>query len=99
MNSFPDSNCGPKLTSEDLRLYWSDSSCSSRQINSVDISSLGLGLTEGLMRLPSVQTITTGNTLARMSLKSNWENYNFNGNAIFVSFPCIKWNFYSEHKG
>ena len=53
----------------------------------MDVSSLALGLRDGLMRLPSEQTIQSGKTVARMSLKSSWENYNFNGNAIFVSFP------------
>ena len=53
----------------------------------MDVSSLALGVRDGLMRLPLEQNIITGSTAASLTLRTSWENYNLNGNAIFVSFP------------
>ena len=74
--------------SEDLQVSWTDGSCSSRQLSSVDVSSLALGVRDGLMRLPLKQNVRTGKTQASLTLKTSWENYNLNGNAIFVSFTA-----------
>ena len=86
ISSPPESGCGPRLTTEDLQTDWTDGSCASTRLRLVDVSSLALGVRDGLMRLPSEQTVLRGNTVGRLSLQSSWENHNLNGNAIFVSF-------------
>ena len=83
----PESACGSRLTNEDLQIAWTDGSCASTRLRLVDVSSLALGVRQGLMRLPLEQNIIAGKTAASLSLKTSWENYNLNGNAIFVSFP------------
>ena len=87
ISSPPESGCGPRLTTEDLQVAWTDGSCASTRLRLVDVSSLALGVRDGLMRLPLEQKVIAGNTVASLSLKTSWENYNLNGNAIFVSFP------------
>ena len=75
----------PRLSSDDeLSLRMTEADCSFREVNFEDRSVMGLGLPDGLARLPRGQLVSLGDVTARFGLKSS-SGGNLNGNAIFVS--------------